>query len=432
MKVVYIADNRSRANFGCRATSIALSQLISTKHEIVGVISGEYTHRDGGPIFYCPGVPRVAYRLFSKLRGFGRFQRAWSKFISKHDSLRRFFDFVCESPEKSVKNYLKSKPLNDHVDSFDLGQYDFDAIVINGEGTMIMTNPARRESLVFLMFVKWAQQLGKKVYLVNAMFSDCPTTGANLHTRKITNDLLKKCDLVCTRDMESLRYIKKNFEGVRAQFVPDALFTWLRYAQEQPHLTNGRYCLPFRDEPDVNFEVFDFSKPYICVSGSSLAAWNQEEAYIAYLGLIKALKSALDLAVYIVIPCAGDNFLKRVAEETDTPYVPQEVPILAAMSILSRASLYISGRFHPAILASLGGTPCVFMGSNSHKTESLQEMLGYEHIVEFGASPSQQDVSDIVKLSLEKIGQGDELRRKILNVVEVRSRDASGLPNLFN
>lgn len=431
MKVIYIADNRSRANFGCRATSIALSQLISSEHEVVRVISGQYTHKSGGPVFFCPGIPRVVYRLLSKLRGFGRLQRAWSKFISKHDSLHRFFDFVCESPEKSVKNYLRSKAVNPHVDCFDLAQSEFDAIVINGEGTMIMTNPVRRDSLIFLMFVQWAQQLGKKVYLVNAMFSDCPATGANLKTREITNDLLQKCDMVCTRDMESLRYIQTNFNEVCAQFIPDALFTWYRYAKEQPVLSNGRYCLPFRDEPDANFEAFDFSKPYICVSGSSLAAWSQEDAYSAYLELINALKSELDLPIYIVIPCTGDNFLKRVALETNTPCIPQEVPILAAMGILSQSSLYISGRFHPAILASLGGTPCVFMGSNSHKTESLQEMLGYEDIVEFGAMPSRQDISDIIKLSRDKLEQGEVLRRKILDVVEVRSREASKLPKLF-
>ena len=52
MKVVYVGDNRNRGNFGCRATSTALSQLISEKNEIVGVVSGKYTNFDNGELFF--------------------------------------------------------------------------------------------------------------------------------------------------------------------------------------------------------------------------------------------------------------------------------------------------------------------------------------------------------------------------------------------
>jgi len=48
MKIVYVADNRNRGNYGCRGTSTALSMLISEKHEIVARVTGRFTHSNTG------------------------------------------------------------------------------------------------------------------------------------------------------------------------------------------------------------------------------------------------------------------------------------------------------------------------------------------------------------------------------------------------
>ena len=52
MKIVYVGDNRNRGNFGCRATSTALSQLIEKNNVIVGTVSGRYTNVDTGELFF--------------------------------------------------------------------------------------------------------------------------------------------------------------------------------------------------------------------------------------------------------------------------------------------------------------------------------------------------------------------------------------------
>src|SRR5699024_9703608 len=82
--------------------------------------------------------------------------------------------------------------------------------------------------------------------------------------------------------------------------------------------------------------------------------------------------------VYIVETCEGDAFLLEVARRTKTPIVGMCTPLLASAKILANANLYITGRYHPCIMSSLGGTPCVMMSSNSHKTISIQELLDYE------------------------------------------------------
>ena len=57
MKIVYVGDNRNRGNFGCRATSTALSQLIEKDNVIVGTVYGKYTNVDTGELFYYKYLP---------------------------------------------------------------------------------------------------------------------------------------------------------------------------------------------------------------------------------------------------------------------------------------------------------------------------------------------------------------------------------------
>ncbi len=44
MKIIYIGDNRNRGNYGCRATSTALSMLVSHNNKIVGRVKGDSTY----------------------------------------------------------------------------------------------------------------------------------------------------------------------------------------------------------------------------------------------------------------------------------------------------------------------------------------------------------------------------------------------------
>ena len=108
----------------------------------------------------------------------------------------------------------------------------------------------------------------------------------------------------------------------------------------------------------------------------------------------------------------GDEFLNDVSKRTAIPIIPMETPLVAAAKILANARVYISGRYHPAIMASLGGTPCVFMSSNSHKTLSIQELLQYEKIEEYNLVPDEEECKQIVAAAKELI-QDSSIRNKI-------------------
>ena len=52
--------------------------------------------------------------------------------------------------------------------------------------------------------------------------------------------------------------------------------------------------------------------------------------------------------------------------------------LIVGGAVLAHARLFISGRYHPSILASLGGTPCIFLATHAHKMGSLSRLLKYD------------------------------------------------------
>lgn len=427
MKIIYFANNIVRENFGCRATSTALKQLLEKNNEIVADITGEITHENGADdVFYSPLIKN--YKPFSKIQSKKLVFKMWRKAartLNKKIKPSRY-DFVEYNPEKSYNNLIKCLPANPQYNNYDLRKYDFDALVINGEGTMIMSAPPRRDSLTYLMMAKWALDLNKKVYFVNAMFSDSTTSSRNKTLIEYSNDVLSQCTLVTARDQYSLEYINKYLPNVKASFIPDALFTWKKYVNQNLLKNNIEYYLPFgREFRFSKLNEINFSKPYIVISGNSLAINDFSKAINSYTKLVNYLKSKLNIQIILLQVCLGDGFLKHVSEKTNTPFIPVEIPVLYGLNILAGASLYISGRFHPSIMASLGSTPCIFQNSNSHKTNSLQQMLNYKKCRAYNAFPSEDEFESILNEINQKINNTKLIENLEKTVNELSAFSAS-------
>ena len=428
MKVLYVSDNRARGNYGCRATSTALSQLIRQEHEIVGVISGRYTNHNTNNLFFCKYFPSWLYKVVGKWKNnskhrliieqllFGIIRRI-SKMLSKHYYAGPC-DFVSLNFEQSIKNLKKCLPANPYLEEFNLDNYEFDAMVVNGEGSFIFATPEWnwREALVLSMLMYWALKKGKKVYFLNAMFSDESTSPRNQIMLGIINKLLKQCEVVQVREDISYQYAINNLPDSHPVVYPDALFTWYPVINDEHIVTDGKYYIPHVVENDLLYESLDFKSPYICIAGSSSVKtkFNPLQTITSYSKLVTRLKEKFSGNIFLVEVCEGDAFLNEVSKQTNTPIISIETPILAAAKILANARAFISGRYHPAIMASMGGTPCVFMGSNSHKTSSLQGgVLQYSNIYEFCEVPTDEDMNQMIELTLAYIEQGERLRNKI-------------------
>src|SRR6185503_5654610 len=106
----------------------------------------------------------------------------------------------------------------------------------------------------------------------------------------------------------------------------------------------------------------------------------------------------LGLELILIESDGRDGFLRQVAETVDAAILPVRTSIHAAAAVLASARAFISGRYHPSILASLGGTPCVFLGSTAHKMSSVQSILGYEVVRQFPSFPDESHCEQIVAL----------------------------------
>ena len=423
MKILLVDDNRDALNWGCRATSISLAHMLRSRFRINAIIDKKTV--DGK---IAIGSRLLERKYFSTLRDI---------IVSKSPNMLTSIlgikpDFISKNPRESSQNLVKYRHVNKRLKTIYDKVKSSDLIVINGEGSMIFTRSARRDLLFQLMIIDLATRyFGKPVFYVNAMVSDCPIHGRNEETLRTAMNSLAKCSGVSVRDFRSLELVRSVASDVNCTFIPDALFSWYNYFSDNKTLlpSNGDFVIPYPEE-EKYFGKFNFSDPYICVGGSSLAACDLKNAVPYYANLVKRTKD-LGLNVYLVQTCTGDTFLHKVADLTDTPIVPVQVPILMGGAILANARLFISGRYHPSIFASLGGTPCIFLGSNSHKTLSLQQVLEYDDLKEFPAIPENDACEEIFDMAKDILCNRNQLSKRILEVVKKRYDESKRVVELL-
>lgn len=296
------------------------------------------------------------------------------------------------------------------------------AIVINGEGSMIFATPKRLELGTHLALIKIAKLFGKKTYYINSVASACTKTGINKTTLSEVREIIQNyCDFFIVRDPLSYNFAQKNISK-KVKYIPDALFTWMKYLDvglQKPLI--GDLILPF---PDSTFDYgkFDFNQQYILISDSSLNNTYDNKTIQAYIKLVNKVK-LLGKKVYL-IQTSGFHLLNEVAQATGLQYIPATANLLMLFSILANADLFISGRFHPSILAMLGGTPCVFMNSNCHKTLALQVMMDIDKCHEYNSVPSDSEIEQIYSDAFEIIQRGAEYRETIKKQARRLSQEA--------
>jgi polysaccharide pyruvyl transferase WcaK-like protein len=427
MKVFFVGDNRTAANWG-RGASIALAQLLSATFEITGRITGDFFVLGAAEVGYVNTLmPDKYHGLFLRILNNRKKRRAFSWYMK----LERAFgakDFISENPAESVDTLLAQKHrypalarIYDQANAADL-------LVLDGDGDIIFSTPPRRETLFLLAMIELGLRLKKSVFLVNSMISDCPISGRNVETLGTARNLFTKCRAVTLRDPQSYAYVQTAMPGVNGCCIPDSLFAWFPLYQEATAKppANGDFLLP-HPENDEYWGKLDFSKPYVCIGGGALAASQPERSAQCYGRLIDAVKE-LGCRVYLTENDIPDSFLQQVGKERNVGVIPANAPILMCGAVLANARLFISGRYHPSIFAALGGTPCIFLGSHAHKMSSLARVLEYDDPRQFDAFPNELEIPDIVSTGRKYLNGGEALRARIRSVAKKRCEEAVQLP----
>lgn len=423
MNILFVADNRNKANWGCRATGISLSQLLGDRFTIQATIGGAVIKKRFQARHLLPSatdatlqttLPRRIRRLYRIVE----------------NQLANPIDIITEDPRESVQRLLHYRykipalqRIYDQVKACDV-------MVINGEGDMVFTTPPRPRLLTLFMLMELAHQLGKPYYYVNGMVSDDPIKGRHERTAATATTYLTAAAAVSVRDKVSLANAQALAPAANVHFYPDALFSWIDYYT--PPIDNlpkhGDFLITW-PEDNRFFGTMDFSQPYICVSDSSSMLIDEDQAVDVFVTLIDDLKT-LGYPIYVI---AGSimPFLPEVAQRANVPYVPHHVPIVAGGAILANARLLVSGRYHPSIFAALGGTPSVFLGSNSHKTRSLQDLLDYPDPVEFPVLPDDASRQKILARAREELAAGEDRRQAIRQAAQKNADRVRNLTDIF-
>jgi hypothetical protein len=384
----------------------------------------------GGPFVRTLLPPTLAAALFYRRERF-----VWIDWLVRLQELFGAREYISGDPRESADAIQKYADRLEPLGTLKRCVEQADIVVLNGEGSGIFSTPHRRDFFFYLALAELGLRLEKPVFFVNTIFSDCPVSGRNHESLAAAEAVLSRCTEVHVRDPYSLQYAAETMPSVRCRHVPDALFTWFDRVQDpgfQPPPV-GDFAIPFPEEDWRWFGRLDFSRPYVCLGGSSLAAQEPERARPRFRRLARAL-AALDLPVCVVETCRGDRFLRDVVAETGLGFVPGHCPIMAATAILARARLLVSGRFHPSILASLGGTPSVFLEAHSHKMRSLQNSLGCEDEPMFSTFPDDAEVERIVQRSAEVLRASkasDRVRGRVLEAARMRAEQAARTPQMI-
>ncbi|MEO9965624.1 MAG: polysaccharide pyruvyl transferase family protein [Reichenbachiella sp.] len=379
--VLLVCDNRDSIIWGCRATSLALLNIINQNSSSFNS-SLKYLADKNLPI--GSGISHFINRQIVDKKSLVKINM-----ILKNTGITKMpwlfnlsLDYIDYNPTISLKRFLKNYKKNDVLLNFYKKVEASDKVIINGEGSFIFTKVPRRDHCFQLFTIELAKYFNKEAYLVNAMMSPCPDTGLNTKMLDISLETLQKCEQVYLRDKMSGELLDQH-GSIGQKIVPDALFTWKNYYPQslKPEARSDRMTFYSEDIPAFNDSLFP--DEYICISGASVPRSEKDrKGWTEYfVKLVSELKSQFHEELILVNP-GGDSFLKEVSEVTNLRYIDSSTNVMLGANILSNAKMYLSGRYHPSIMAALGGTPCVFFGSNSHKTMSLQHLLNYETEIE--------------------------------------------------
>lgn len=410
MRLTIVADNSTSPNWGCRATSFALRELLSTRHEIVGAVDRDLIRAPFTsdaripPSIHAEIVTKLRRPRLRRLPGIGKLAFRGIDLLGEVHAATHAVTADADLLWAMRGSSPKAQALIAQIEPCD-------AIVVNGEGEMIFSTPARESLLQTLAICALARRMGKRLFWLNGMISAAPDSQVNAETVEVARGELAGA-VIAVRDPLSLETAQHLLPGMVEAWFPDALFTWSHlFAPQAPLAYDASRLIAWFDRTGTARPACT-DRPYIVLSGSSQSARDQARAADCYTALARAL-GALGMPVLLVETCVGDVFLRRVARRTGLPCMAVDTPMMAGAAVLANARAFVSGRWHPGILAALGGTPGVFMGSNSHKTAALQHMLSYPDPVEYPPFPDAAAITAIVEDTRRVIAGGPALRMRI-------------------
>jgi polysaccharide pyruvyl transferase WcaK-like protein len=277
-----------------------------------------------------------------------------------------------------------------------------DVVVINGEGNIVNPRPGEtsyRRSARYLLALGLA---AKKIYKKPVHICNHTVDPRHPQAERLIKELYPLADSVAIREKISLGTLKDLGIDTGTRIVPDALYA----LNTHPKYGKG--------ESRIKKRV-----PYICLGDSSglpYVPWQIEETYRV---MIRKLKKEFSLPVLLVD--GGSTVSHKLVAAARAEKVKLVHPMATSWVELknhfTNSLVYISGRWHPSIMALMEDVPCALWGSDSHKTKALSDELGdsqsYLPLAEL-----DENIESIVRQTAMLIDEGEYRREHIREKVE--------------
>lgn len=128
----------------------------------------------------------------------------------------------------------------------------------------------------------------------------------------------------------------------------------------------------------------------------------------------------------------GDKFLKSIADEEKLIYINIERNLTDLYQYICNSYIFISGRYHPTVVALSCGIPCISLKCNSNKMESLQKLINKEKFNIFSSAPTDSEIKDIVFNLNGFIENYSDISSGILNSIEHIKLESCNIISFLN
>ncbi len=371
-RILFVGDLETSRNWGARGTSYSFNKMLKT-----GFPDAE--------------ISRIEFRSLyfqTPIEGWSKkdpYQYSSLKWHLKRILIRfSLYSYVRRSFGKKSSKELREGPDDDFLPStfeeFESCSYsilkdvryqheikkikDSDFLVISAEGNFVNHKDhyrRYRRAARYLFFIAYVakKRFNKPVYIMNHTVDPRFDVAEN-----IIKNLYPIMDGISVREPLSIETLNRINPDIKPMMHPDALFT---------------FELPSDYKPSrITKSQVDFSRPFIALGDSSSlpeVSWDIEAFYDSLIPKLKTLGFQIVLidGGSTISPVLGKLARKHNIGWFDVWYADFD----ELYYVLSRSLVYISGRWHPSILASKAGVPLVLWGADSHKTQGLIQLLDY-------------------------------------------------------
>ncbi|MFG6179348.1 polysaccharide pyruvyl transferase family protein [Halomonas sp. THAF12] len=242
---------------------------------------------------------------------------------------------------------------------------DCDVVLINGEGCIY--DRTRQSRMIFFIAYLARRFFDKPTALVNhsIVMNDPILTDIARHVYPLLDDIV-------FREPDSARACPVRLGRVAAdaayRYRPEAVERWwpptaAANGQSRPQLEG----------------TFDPHRPYACVGGGSVYFRDLKPGYDAIPGLVRLCRQLQARVGQVLLTASSAKdlrLLEPVAERLALPMAGAELPVQTAVNLIGNARVYVGARWHPSIFAHRGGTPVIALSRHTPKMNAFLRQAG--------------------------------------------------------